>query len=268
MAKISRKKRKKLAEAGAKSPVMKKEKRRTPNEEGYVSKRSQHCWNHQYQMKDNGDYVCSNCQYRTKDISTELALQEYFSSRTEYKVSEIKELMHGLRMISWYRNTRGQRIYYPAKEVKDVAGVLQHYKGRELFLDINEDGSFPKFEANGRMRNVECEKTFDIRQDDWLEQIEANWKADMIRYTYSAEFTTIDSRKEQISVCRWYSEMPEGKTYVYEIWRCQPYKFVACRLPAFIKSKTYAKQYIYRTDKSLEMVVCRDSDGKIYSLSE
>ena len=268
MAKLSRKKRKKLAEAGLKSPTVNKERGKTPNEEGYISKRLHQCWNHTYQKDENGDYVCSECQYRTKDISAELALQEYFSLKTDYKVSEIRELMRGLRKISWYQNTKGQRIECQSEEVKDVAGILLHYKGGEFLLDIDENGSFPKLEVNSRMRNVEYEKTFDIRQDDWLELIEANWKADMVRYTYSSEYKAIDSRKDQISVCRYYSEMLDGKTYVYEIWRCQPYIIKPCSLSVMIKPKIFAKQYIYRTDKTLEIVVWRDSEGKTYSLSE
>lgn len=232
-----------------------------------MPKRLHFCWEHQYQLEENGDYVCSICGYRTKDLSAEQNLQEYFSAKTDYKLSEIKELMQKLHMVSWYRNTRGQRIEYAVEEVKDVVSILIHYGRVQFIFDVNEDGSFPKLKLYGSYRKVECEEVFDIRQNDWLEQIEANWTVDQKRYRYSSDFELSESLRNQSSICRWYSELSNGKIYVYQIWKDQCY----CGdywMPMIVSSEICAKQYIYQEDKSLELIIYRDSDGESYSLSE
>ena len=54
MKKLCRKKRKEL-NVSMKDSKSKKVRRKTPNEDGYVSKRSHSCWKHEYQQEENGE---------------------------------------------------------------------------------------------------------------------------------------------------------------------------------------------------------------------
>ena len=267
MAKLSRRKRKKLAENGLNEKNLKQERRKTPNEEGYVSKRSHSCWTHEYQSDKNGNYVCSICGYRTKDLSVENALQEYFSSRTDYKISEIKELMQGLRKVAWYRNTRGQRIYYPIEEVTDVSDVMIHFGNIYFIFDINDDGSFPELESKmSDRKRVKCEKVLDIRNDDYMKLLKENWIQDNVRNTCSSERAVIEcdlkKLRKRVEISKWYCEATDGKIHIYDVWK----KLLRFSSLEDVEYDFTIKQYVYGKDNKLEEIIYRDQDVT-YSLS-
>ena len=81
MAKLSRRKRKEFEEQSIGRRNLKKERKKTVNEEGYVPKRLRVCREHDYQIDGSG-YVCSNCQHHVENTLMEDALRKYFSSKT------------------------------------------------------------------------------------------------------------------------------------------------------------------------------------------
>jgi len=263
MKKLCRKKRKEL-NVSMKDSKSKKVRRKTPNEDGYVSKRSHSCWKHEYQQEENGEYVCGICGYRVKDLLAEDALKDYFSLRTEYKISEIKELMQGLCKISWYRNTRGQKIYYPAEPVTDLCGVITHFGTWCFITDANNNGSFPPLNMDKKLKKIEYDSSLDIRADDFIERINVNWKPDKSRNLYRADVAYDWNRvlRGHLEIKSWYCETADGKTYVYNVWK------EIMMLDSGINmhnNNFYIKLYVYGENKELEEIIYRDQDG-IYSL--
>ena len=264
MAKLSRRKRKEIAVSEKNFSIKRIERNKTPNENGYISKRSHSCWKHEYKQEENGEYVCGICGYSVKDLSAEDALRDYFLSRTEYKISEIKELMQGLCKISWYRNTRGQKIYYPTEPVNDLCGVITHFGTWCFIMDVNDNGSFQPLNLDKKLKKIEFDASLDIRADDFIERIIVNWKPDKSRNLYRADESCDWTRvlRGRLEMSSWYCETADRKTYVYNIWK--EIKMLDSGINMH-NNNFYIKLYVYGENKELEEIIYRDQDG-IYSL--
>lgn len=269
MAKLSRRQRKENLKK-----KVNKEKRKTPNEEGYISKKTEYCWLHRYH-KVAGGYVCAKCQHFTETIEAEQALEKYFSSRTEYKVSEVKELAQKIEKVAWYTNTRGQRIEMVVGPADDIQSIIGAYVSWWVIFEINEDGSFPELSLSGRTKKIERDEELEKKPDGWLDRIEAEWIITGVSTGKSkAEDLELvlwkSQKREDVSPrCdRWYYEMADGRTHVYSVWKYWDYEFY--RNPWGYRSSPWiAISYrVYGSDKKLEKVVVMERDGKRYSLVE
>ena len=277
MAKLSRRKRKELEEKSIDRRNLKKERRKTINEEGYVPKRFRVCREHDYQVDESSGYVCSNCQHHVENTLMEDVLRKYFSSKTVYKVSEIRELAKNLKEVSWYYNTRGQRIVHQVEPVKDLQWVIEKYGNWICGIEINEDGSFPELKLSPKIKKIDRELQWESLSEEQIERLEAEWVIDGVSSGYSfddelvmEQWYTEKYNRKRLIASKWYYETEDGKILVYTVWRYKQWRmsFFDDHIMDEKSPWLFISQCVYSKSGKFEKIVVKGRGGVSYTLME